>query len=93
MANEDGLSALGQYLHQDITVGAKGEADVARNVLALMSATERKALHKYLANRLDQSSAPELKGELNRATSGWGFSSKGAAAFLRAVFSLLEAES
>ena len=93
MANEDALLALGQYLHQDIDIGAKGEAELAQNVLALMSATERKALREYLANTLDQSSASELKGKLNRTTSEWGFSSKGADAFLRAVLSQLEAES
>jgi hypothetical protein len=93
MANEDALLAVGRYLHQDIDIGARGEPELARNVLALMSAAERTALRKYLAIALDRLSASELKGKLNRATTDWGFSSKGADAFLRAAFSQLETES
>ena len=93
MANEDVLLAVGRYLHQDIDIGAKDEIELARNVLALMSAAERTALRKYLATTLGRLSASELKGKLNRATTDRRFSSKGADAFLRAVFSQLEAES
>jgi hypothetical protein len=93
MANEDALMAVGQYLHQDIDIGAKGPADLARNVIALMSAAERVALHKYLASALNLLPPSELKGKLNQVTTDWGFSSKGADAFLKAAFSQLEAES
>lgn len=92
MANEDALMPLGEYLHQDIDIGAKNEAELARDVIALMSAVERKALREYLSSILNRLSPSELKGRLNRATSDWGFSSKGADAFLRAALSQLEAE-
>lgn len=92
MANEDALMAVGQYLHQDIDIGAKSPADLARYVISLMSAAERAALRDYLASALDRLSASELKGRLNRATIDWGFSSRGADAFLRAAFNQLEAE-
>jgi len=93
MANEDALLAVGRYLHQDIDIGAKDETELARNVLALMSAAERTALRKYLAATLGRLSASELKGKLNRTATDWRFSSKGADAFLTAIFSQLEAES
>lgn len=67
MANEDALKAMGQYLHQDIDIGAASPADLARNVISLMSAAERAALRKYLASALGRLSPSELKGAVNRA--------------------------
>ena len=93
MANEEALSALGQYLHQDIDIGAKTEFELARNVITLMSPAERTALNTYLSTALNRFSASELKGKLNRATADWRFSSKGADTFLRAVFSQLNDKS
>lgn len=93
MASDDALKDMGQYLHQDIDYGAKTPADLARNVIALMSATERAALREYLADALDRLSPSELKGKLNRTTTDWGFSSTGAEEFLRAAFSQLETKS
>jgi hypothetical protein len=89
MASDDALKDMGRYLHQDIDYGAKNPADLARNVIALMSGAERTALRKYLATALDRLSPSELKGKLNRATTDWGFSSKGADEFLRAAFNQL----
>lgn len=90
MSNEDALMALGQYLHQDAATDASSEADLARNVIALMSKSERAALMTYLASALDRFSPSELKGKLNRATTDLRFTSKGADAFLRAAFSQLD---
>lgn len=93
MASDDALKDLGRYLHQDIDYGAKTPADLARNVIALMSGAERTALREYLATALDRLSPSELKGKLSRATTDWGFSSKGADEFLRAAFNQLETKS
>ena len=90
---ENALLAVGRSLHQDIDIGAKDETELARNVLALMSPAERTALREYLAITLPHSSASELKGKLNRITTNWRFSSKGAAVFLRSALSLLELDS
>ena len=85
--------ALGQYLHQDIDIGASSEPDLARNVIALMSKGEQAALRTYLASALDRFSPSELKGKLNRATIDWRFTSKGADKFLRAALLQLNADS
>jgi hypothetical protein len=90
MAKEDALIPLGEYLHQDIDLGAENEVGLARNVLAFLSAAELKALWDYLSSALDELAPSELKGRLNRVTPDWGFSSKGADAFLRAIFAQLE---
>lgn len=90
MAKNDALLAMGLCLHQDIHLGASNEVELAQNVIALLSPSERAALHQYLAGALERLTPSELKGELNRATPDWRFSSKSADAFLRVMFKQLE---
>ena len=89
MANDDALTAMGHYMHQDVDYGANSPADLARNVIALMPPAERAALRKYLASALARLSPSEFKGKLNRATASWKFFSKGVDQFLRAAFDVL----
>lgn len=82
---------MGLCMHQDIHLGASNEVELAQNVITLLSSSERVALHHYLAGALEHLTPSELKGDLNRATPGWRFSSKSAYAFLRVMFQQLEA--
>ena len=90
MAKDNPLAAYGRHLHQDAGQDAHNPAELAANALASMQPEERRSLRAYLAIALEQLSASELKGELNRANENWRFTSKGAEQFLRSTLEQLE---
>ena len=86
------LTALGQYLHQDIDADARNTGELVANAVGMMTDQERDALREYLSSALGRYSPSELKGQLNRANENWRFTSKGAAHFLQTVAEQLSGE-
>lgn len=90
MTGDDAFKALAERLHQDVMIDIDRYEDLAATILSSVHERDRMALREQLATALDQLSPAELKGKLNRATSDWRFTTKGADQFLRAVLGLLQ---
>lgn len=85
MRGDPALSAFARGLHQDVFIGLDGLEDLADLLLSNLSHAETEAFRLWLAKAVQTLTPSELKGILNRASPGIGFSSKGAYALLRAA--------
>ncbi|CAA9366404.1 MAG: hypothetical protein AVDCRST_MAG68-4886 [uncultured Gemmatimonadetes bacterium] len=91
MQQPEAFRRFGRGIHQEIVLEAATVEEIVRLLLSGLTAAERGELRAYISHLTATLTPAEIKGVLNRATFDAKFSTKGAAALLRAAQEQLSA--